>query len=181
MRKLKFQEISLSNNITKLKLWTLADLTPKSVLHSSTLPKLPSIIIVNHCFLHSKCGCPCGGERELVREGLKGSYWAVSERWYLPLQAGFLWNQVGRISKAEEGGGGVVELVQKLITSEPLSLLPASWLRAGWWAKAQGGPFHGLCTSKDLIPGTAVHIVFQRAQSYGWGKRTVSRKCLRKA
>lgn len=32
----------------------------------------------------------------------------------------------GWISKAEEGGGGVVELVQKLITSEPLSLLPAS-------------------------------------------------------
>lgn len=48
-------------------------------------------------------------------------------------------------------------------------------------AKAQAGWFHGLCTSKDLIPGTAMHIAFQRAQSYGRGNRMVSMKCLRKA
>lgn len=56
---------------------TLADLTPKPVLHSNMLPKLLALIIINHCFLRSKCGCPWRG---VTKGEIKGSYWAIFEK-----------------------------------------------------------------------------------------------------
>lgn len=102
----------------------MADLTPNSVFHSNPLPKLPALIATNTIVTYEVSVAVHGGNGgESVRRDTRGCCYAISERsGAFPHK--FLVISGWKDKKIE--GGGAVDSVQEVITSEPQALLPVS-------------------------------------------------------